>query len=342
MSKAKIERLKEVKDFHGLIVYLKDELGWPIEEEKVEDLTFEYNSKELGIEEKYSANINIIKQIRPLVDNQPWGLFYVEFESKHLPVVVLRRILRGLIHNRRKASDHMKTWGLSDLIFISTLGEDSERKISFAHFSESKEGLPVLRTFSWDPTDTYFHYLQTRLDLDKLRWPEDENDIQSWRERWSFAFKLKHREVIRTSKQLASVMAHLAKQIREQVKNVYKFEIMDGPLHKLFLNFKNILIHDLKIDNFADMYAQTISYGLFSARASHEGEFKIDNISAMIPNTNPFLKNLFEECTKIGEDNIDKIDLDELGVRELILLLKESNIEAVLQDFGKQKKKEDK
>lgn len=341
MSNVKISKLKNIKDFSDLIEYLRDELDWPIEVEDAEDITFDYYPKELGIEGKYAAKINIIKQIRPLVDNQPWGLFYIEFESKRLPVVVLRRILRALIHSRRSTSDRMKTWDLTDLIFISTLGEEVERKISFAHFSKSEEGLPVLRTFSWDPTDTYFHYLQTKLDLEKLSWPNDESDVDSWLIKWSSAFKLKHREVIRTSKQLATLMAQLAMEIREQVKHVYKFEIKNGPLHKLLNNFKKTLIHDLKIDNFADMYAQTIAYGLFSARTSHEGEFKIDNISAMIPNTNPFLRNLFEECTKIGEDNINKIDLDELGVRELILLLKESNIEAVLQDFGKQKKGED-
>lgn len=341
MSNVKISKLKNIKDFNDLIEYLRDELDWPIEVEDAEDITFDYDPKELGIEGKYTAKINIIKQIRPLVDKQPWGLFYIEFESKHLPVVVLRRVLRALIHSRRSASNRMKTWDLSDLIFISTLGEEVERKISFAHFSKSEEGLPILRTFSWDPTDTYFHYLQTKLDLEKLSWPVDENNIEYWREKWASAFKLKHREVIRTSKQLATLMANLAAQIREQVKYVHKFEIRNGPLHKLLDNFKKTLIHDLKIDNFADMYAQTIAYGLFSARASHEGEFKLNNISAMIPNTNPFLKNLFEECTKIGEDNLDKIDLEELGVRELIFLLKESNIEAVLQDFGKQKKGED-
>ena len=167
MSKASISKLKKIKNFNDLIEYLREELDWPIDVEDAEDITFDYNPKELGIEGKYATKINIIKQIRPLVDNQPWGLFYIEFESKNFPVVVLRRILRALIHNRRSANDRMKTWNLSDLIFISTLGEKIERKISFAHFSESEEGLPVLRTFSWDPSDTYFHYLQTKLDLEK-------------------------------------------------------------------------------------------------------------------------------------------------------------------------------
>ena len=90
-----------------------------------------------------------------------------------------------------------------------------------------------MRTFSWDPTDTNLHYLQTKLDLNKLNWPNDESDIEAWQKDWSSAFKLKHGEVIRTSKKLATLMADLAFRIREQVKYVYKFEVQNGPLHKL-------------------------------------------------------------------------------------------------------------
>ncbi len=341
MSGAEIEKLKSVKDFDTLVEYLRDELYWPIEAKDAEDITFDYNPTELGIDKKHAAKIKTIKQIRPLTDNQPWGLFYIEFEPKKLPVVVLRRILRALIHSRRHADDRMKTWALHDLIFISSLGEIDERKISFAHFSESEQGLPELRAFSWDESDTYFHYLQNTLDLEKLRWPASENDSVAWREQWSAAFTLRHRYVPTTSKQLAVKMAQLAAQIRDQVKSVYDYEIASGPLHKLFEKFKKMLIYDLEVDTFADMYAQTIAYGLFSAKATHEGEFAIEDISAIIPTTNPFLKNLFEECTRIGGTQRDSLDLEELGVTELVKMLKQVNIEAILQDFGRQKKGED-
>ncbi|HJH26114.1 MAG TPA: DNA methyltransferase [Methanophagales archaeon] len=341
MSEAEIEKLKSVKDFDALVEYLRDVLDWPIEAEDAEDITFDYNPTELGIDKKHAAKIKTIKQIRPLTDNQPWGLFYIEFEPKKLPVVVLRRILKALVHSRRRRDDRMPTWDLSDLIFISSLVEMEERKISFAHFSESEQGLPELRAFSWDERDTYFHYLQNTLDLEKLRWPASENDSVTWREQWSAAFTLRHRYVPTTSKQLAIEMARLAAQIRDQVKSVYDYELASGPLHKLFESFKKMLIYDLEVDTFADMYAQTIAYGLFSAKATHEGEFAIEDISTMIPNTNPFLKNLFEECTRIGETQRDCLDLEELGVTELVKMLKEVNIEAILQDFGRQKKGED-
>ena len=341
MSTSEILDLKNINSFESLVDYLKEKLYWPIEAEEAEDITFDYNPEDLGIEEQYVPKIKSIKQIRPLTDNQPWGLFYIDFETKKLPIVVLRRLLRALIFSSRKRIDRMKSWNLHDLIFISSLGEAENRQVSFAHFSETSDGLPELRTVSWDAMDTHFHYEQTQIDLGKLRWPDDESDADAWREQWTSAFRLRHREVIRTSEQLATAMAQLAIQIRDRVKEVFEYEMKNGPLHNLFDNFEQVLIHDLTIDSFADMYAQTIAYGLFSARASHEGDFEVEDITAMIPNTNPFLKNLFEECTRLSDSVSDNLDLVELGVSELIILLKESNIEAVLQDFGRQKKNED-
>jgi len=341
MKSDKISRLKSVKTFESLVEYLRDELYWPIDVEDAEEITFEYEPNELGIEEKYAVVIKSIKQIRPLADDQPWGIFYIEFERKKLPITVLRKILNALIYMQRRRKDSMKTWNLQDLIFISSLGEIDDRKITFAHFTETEQGLPELRTFSWDKYDTELRYREDVLELDKLHWPENENDIEQWRNQWSSAFIRKHRYVIRTSEELAKKMAVLASRIREQVKEVYSYESKDGPMHNLFENFKKALVHDLTIDTFADMYAQTITYGLFSAKATHEEGFEDGNIVAIIPNTNPFLRNLFRECTKIGEENKYGLDLEELGVIELIETLRETDIEAVLQDFGRRKRRED-
>ena len=173
MSKFEISDLKNINSFESLVDYLKEKLYWPIEAEEAEDITFDYNPEDLGIEEQYVPKIKSIKQIRPLTDNQPCGLFYIEFKTKKLPVVVLRRLLRALIFSSRKKDDRMKSWDLQDLIFISYSGGAENRQVSFAHFSETSDGLPELRTFSWDVMDTHFHYAQTRIDLEKLRWPDD-------------------------------------------------------------------------------------------------------------------------------------------------------------------------
>ena len=64
--------------------------------------------------------------------------------------------------------------------------------------------------------------------------------------------------------------------------------------------FQQALIHDLTPDDFADMYAQTIAYGLLSARVAHPAHGTADAVATHIPVTNPFLKELMEAFLHIG------------------------------------------
>lgn len=331
-----LDRIKSIADFPSLVEYLKEDLGWELDAEDVEDLVFEYEPEELGLEETHKVKINEIKQLRPLAPNQPWGIFYLGFEPKRLPVVVLRRILRSLVPKKRAsaANPQQAVWNLNDLLFISALGEEGHRGISFAHFKENGEGPPQLQTFSWDERETHLHYLN--LNLERLRWPEDTNNVEAWREQWSSAFTTTHRQVIKTSKELSVELAKFARQTRELVREVYGYEADNGALHRLHKSFRTVLIQDLNIDSFADMVAQTIAYGLFSARVTGEGVLGLAHLEAMVPNTNPFLKELFAEFTKLSGNDKRQIDFDELGVSELVSLLNTIDIEAILRDFGRQ------
>jgi predicted helicase len=335
--------VKSIRDFRSLVRYLREQLDWPIEENHSENDVFDYDPVELGINDGFAVKIREIKQIRPLVHGQQWGVFWIGFESKRLPVVVMRRILAALVYKKRAngRTARQATWSLRDLLFISATGENNARGISFAHFCEISNGIHQLRTFSWDANEHHFYYLE-KLNLEALRWPDNAKDIEGWRRKWSEGFTSAHREVIATSQQLASRLAAMASAIRALVKEVYDYEKLDGPLHKLYDSFKQVLIHDLSADDFADMYAQTVTYGLFSAATtSHAGEFTLENAVNLIPNTNPFLRGLFAECLKVGTTGKHQIDLDELGVGELIQLLRKAKMDAILRDFGRQTRNED-
>ncbi|MGD0234913.1 MAG: hypothetical protein ABSC55_10300, partial [Syntrophorhabdales bacterium] len=82
-----IERLRSIKTLPQLVAYLRDELEWPIESDDIEDVTFEYEPEELGFDAASAVRFKEIKQIRPLEANQPWGIFWINFEKKRLPVV---------------------------------------------------------------------------------------------------------------------------------------------------------------------------------------------------------------------------------------------------------------
>lgn len=323
--------LRKLTTFPALVDYLRDDLDWPIEVEDADEITFEYEPDELGLDPSYAVKIKNIRQIRPLVGGQPWGVFFIEFESKRLPVVVLRRILQQFVAKSRGNDPDRPVWALDDLLFISALGEATSRGLSFAHFRQGDGTLPELRTFSWDSRETHFYYLKN-FNLAQLRWPDDNRQNPAlWREQWRQAFPTPHRYVIKKSQELAREMAYHAAVVRALVGEVYRLELAAGPLHQLFKSFKEVLLHDLTPDTFADMVAQTVAYGLFSAATQSGDELDPDHLVELIPETNPFLKELLAQLTGDGG-----LDLQELGVDQLVDLLRRTDMSAIVHDFGRQ------
>ncbi|MBU2552802.1 MAG: DNA methyltransferase, partial [Proteobacteria bacterium] len=341
------EKLRAIKTFPSLVKYLRDELNWPIETDDFNEIVFDYAAEELGIDPETAVKIDEIKQLRPLVSNQPWGIFFIKFEPKRLPVVVLRRILSRLVFKKRASANKSEhaSWNLDDLLFISNYGEDEQRQITFAHFSQDKAigDLPTLKVLGWDDADTALHLDHCHRELkEKLLWPDDEHNLKDWCEKWSSTFVLRHREVITTSKDLASRLADLAKRIRSRTNMVLAIETERGHLRKLYKSFQEALIHDLSEDDFADMYAQTIAYGLLAARVSRPTGVTAGNVADMIPITNPFLKEILGTFLTAGGRK-GAIDFDELGVQEVVELLNspDTHMDAILRDFGNRTQQED-
>ena len=335
MLPTELDRLKSIHDFPALVRYLKDDLQWPLDSDDIEDLTFDYTPEELGLEAQYAVKIQGIKQLRPLTDNQLWGIFFLEFEPERLPVVVLRRVLRALVFKKRQTAQASEraAWNKGDLLFISAMGEQSHRRVSFAHFADGAAGLPTLQAFDWDDRETQFHAIN--LALDKLKWPRNESDTAAWRESWAGAFTRTHGSIISTAKELSAALAILAGHTRDTVKKLYAVEAKTGPLHTLYEAFRKALAHDMEPDGFADTIAQTVAYGLFAARAETGRLLGLTNLAEMVPQTNPFLRDLFREIEKLGGES-GGIDFDELGVSVLVEVLNKADMNEVLADFGRQ------
>jgi Type ISP C-terminal specificity domain len=349
------EQLRGIRTFPMLVRFLRDELQWPIDSAAAdfEDLTFHYTPEELGIDAASAANIEEIKQLRRLSPNQPWGVFFIKFEPKRLPVIALRRILGRLVVKKRMTAGggERPRWSADDLLFISNYGAGNERKISFAHFSQNpkKTDLPTLKVLAWDDLDTPLHLdYAANILVEKLAWPksEDESDKAAWRQRWRSAFELEHREVVTTSRALAVHLAALAGRIRARIREVLAIETDAGPMKALMKAFREALVHDLDADSFADMYAQTIAYGLLSARIANPKAASADGLTAQMPVTNPFLKELMQAFLRVGgrppeNPSSAALDFDELGVNEVVELLDDANMEAVVRDFGDKNPQED-
>jgi hypothetical protein len=350
MSPANLDRLRSIKTLPQLVAYLRDVLDWPIESDDTADITFDYTAAELGLDEKAAVRIKEIKQLRPLASGQPWGIFFINFEKKRLPVVAMRRILRALALRKRESSNkaEAKAWQSADLLFISAYGEADDRALTFAHFVESPDSnLAELRVLGWDDDDTplKLDYVVRTLG-EKLRWQDEfADDPRKWRARWAEAFRIRHGHVILTSAELAGALAVLARRIRARVSKILEMEAGTGEIRTLQRAFQIGLIHDLDDAAFADMFAQTITYGLFSlaCRRTHPGAgtaFVKDDLSHYF--TSPFLKEMLGIFLGI-KSRKGKIDFDELGISDVTDLLtsEDTKMEAVLIEFGNKTRGED-
>jgi hypothetical protein len=96
----------------------------------VDDLFYDFTADELGIDPKTAAKIQEIKRLRPLSPKQPWGIFFVKFEPKKLPVVALRRILSQVALKKRASANSAEraAWAADDLLFVSNYGEGTSAR----------------------------------------------------------------------------------------------------------------------------------------------------------------------------------------------------------------------
>lgn len=148
---------------------------------------------------------------------------------------------------------------------------------------------------------------------------------------------------ITNPKELSQRLARLAHIIRDIVIEAFNQGKASVDLKELRDAFAQVLIPDInkpeKVAEFADMYAQTIVYGLFAARVNHTspGPFKRLEAAREIPKTNPFLKKLFETITGSALDDEPYVDF----VEDLTHLLTNADIDSILENFGKRTKQED-
>ena len=144
-------------------------------------------------------------------------------------------------------------------------------------------------------------------------------------------------QTIKSSKKLAEMMAGKARMLSEVIEKALTEDEADihnpdtalqGQLHA----FKDILIHDIKPKEFADIYAQTIAYGMFAARL-HDPTlptFSRQEAAQLIPKTNPFLRKLFQYVA--GYDLDQRLVWIVDGLADIF---RATDVAAILKNFGK-------
>ncbi|HYE84340.1 MAG TPA: type ISP restriction/modification enzyme [Clostridia bacterium] len=328
--------IKNVKDLESLLVYFSEKLNWDIDPESftdIDDITYDFDANAIGLKEEEFAKISSLRQLRPLVEGQPWGIFSIEFDSKRFEVTALRKVLSGLIPKRRNSEHAM--WDKKNLLFLCFWGEYETRTVGIAYFEDKESGLPQIKINYCSPKiEDPIQLDRFENKLSKLSWPSDINDSTSWQSQWASSFTTAYHQVIHNSTTLTNALAEIAKDIQQLILDILHVETSNGYVHLLYEKFRNTLVHDMTDEQFADMYAQTMVYGLFSARCMN-GEDNFNPAEAIndIPNTNPFLKNLLKECFAQTDS---KLSFDELQLDDIVEVLKKTDIKSILADFNRQ------
>lgn len=140
---------------------------------------------------------------------------------------------------------------------------------------------------------------------------------------------------ITSAKQLAKLMAGKAALIKEIMARALEADVASGDVTDLveqYEGFKATLIEDISVAEFADIYAETLAYGLFAARLHDPSPDTFTRAEALelLPRSNPFLRNLF---VYIAGPNLD--DRLTRRIDELCQIFLATDLADLLKDFGK-------
>jgi hypothetical protein len=154
---------------------------------------------------------------------------------------------------------------------------------------------------------------------------------------------------IASAEELARRLATLTHVIRDLITNAFLLGRASQQLRDWRDAFAATLLPELApqadakkeaeaVNEFADMFAQTLAYGLFSARvAIGSTQFTREKARKLIPRTNPFLRTFFEQITGSALDDEPFAGF----VEDLIQTLDHADMSRVMEDFGKRNRRRD-
>ena len=140
----------------------------------------------------------------------------------------------------------------------------------------------------------------------------------------------------------ARMLTRVITMALEQSQELFDFRTevdeMDNDLLAQWQAFKERLLHDLEPAAFADIYSQTIAYGLFSARM-HDltlDTFSRQEAAELIPVANPFLRKFFQHIAGYDLDTRVRWIVDDLAD-----LFSAADVAELMKDYGKTSQRND-
>ncbi|MCP5062169.1 MAG: N-6 DNA methylase, partial [Ignavibacteriae bacterium] len=144
-------------------------------------------------------------------------------------------------------------------------------------------------------------------------------------------FAQSHKEPIKSGLHLAKIMGGKAQRIRDNLLHFLSDDSeKNSEINKIYETLKKLLVHDLKTNSFADMYAQTLVYGLFVARFHDKTpeSFSRQEARELVPASNPFLRHFFDHI--VGPDFDKRL---EYIVDELCEVFSHANVTELMKQY---------
>lgn len=146
-------------------------------------------------------------------------------------------------------------------------------------------------------------------------------------------------QTITSSRALAERMAGKARLIKDILANaLMQDKDQTTELRAQYEAFKTHLIHDIQLEEFADIYAETITYGMFAARLNDRTleDFSRQEALELLPKSNPFLRNLF---SYIAGPNLDERIV--WIIDDLAKVFQAADVFALMERYGKTTQRND-
>ena len=146
---------------------------------------------------------------------------------------------------------------------------------------------------------------------------------------------------ITSASRLAKLMAGKARLLANIIETALhdeSYSYDNENLQGQYKAFRDVLIQELSKTEFADIYAQTIAYGMFAARLHDDTpeDFSREEAARLIPKTNPFLRQVF--------NNLAGNDLDERitwVVDDLVMVFRATDLRKIMDSYRADKRHHD-
>lgn len=225
-------------------------------------------------------------------------------------------------------------------IECKTLGSDLEKASHTSQLKRYRDGLPNLMlatplNFKW--------YVRGQLQKDvRLGGMTAVGDIEidpaakRPLARLLIQFLAQSVPVVDSSYELARQLAMKARLLKEAVERILGNGNQSDAMRQLLESYRRVLIANLSRQAFADMQAQTATYGLFAARCLQDNGQPFTRQTATFIPTTPFLQEVM--YTTVGPKVDPRVSWI---VDDIALLLERADMAKILHNFGSRTEQQD-